>query len=153
MLLTSAGFWGHTGSPRYGLHPQAWIIASLKTVQLPERQFKSVPTQNQLTETEVATGATDQRVKRCRAQWERRLGSRGRVERRPGGAGPLLDLGRGWASAQPNLGQVFQTRGLTRAQAQEGLGQVWTVVDAGPRACTGFLCAGRIRMSKFWSRA
>ena len=47
----------------------------------------------------------------------------------------------------------LRPRGLTRAQAQEGLEQVWTVVDAGPRACTGSLCASRIRMSKLWSRA
>lgn len=63
MLLTSAGFWRHKGSLRYGLHPQAWIIASLKRVQLLRRQFKSVPAQNQLKETEVLAEAIDQRAK------------------------------------------------------------------------------------------
>lgn len=94
MLLTSAGFGGHNGSLRYGLHPQAWIIAPLKTVQLPRRQFKSVPAQNQLTETKVLTEATNQTMKCWRAQGERWSGNRGHVERRPGDSGPSVRSGK-----------------------------------------------------------
>ena len=108
----------------------------------------------------VLAEATDQRAKRSSAQlggggWGTGATCRRVLET----LGLLLDLGRASASVRPNRGQVFQTRGLKRAQSQEetasqgGGGTGLNGCGRRSRACTGTFCASRVRMSKFWPRA